>query len=177
VANKSHPAASEGEAEDTQHEDDYEHPPSFKYALQLTFAMLLHVLRRPHAKSITFREVDTEPVHVNFADVLVNGLETSADASIARAEHPMGGASRVFSRPFQEGIMNAQGLSGEGAKKEGTDRWVMLTSGCAPPLPEDWCIRGMEWVGRTVFERGLLEEWRGTSGRKMRFLKNPRAAM
>jgi hypothetical protein len=27
------------------------------------------------------------------------------------------------------------------------ERWIMLTSGCAPPLPEDWCLRGMEWVG------------------------------
>jgi protein SMG6 len=31
----------------------------------------------------------------------------------------------------------------------------MLTSGCAPPLPEDWCLRGMEWVGRNIFERGF----------------------
>ena len=31
----------------------------------------------------------------------------------------------------------------------------MLTSGCPPPLPEDWCIRGMEWVGRKVYERGF----------------------
>ena len=31
----------------------------------------------------------------------------------------------------------------------------MLTSGCAPPLPEDWCLRGMEWVGRKVLERGF----------------------
>jgi len=30
----------------------------------------------------------------------------------------------------------------------------MLTTGCAPPLAEDWCLRGMEWVGRRVFERG-----------------------
>ncbi|KAF8142152.1 hypothetical protein EV363DRAFT_1097922, partial [Boletus edulis] len=29
------------------------------------------------------------------------------------------------------------------------------TSGCAPPLPEDWCMHGMEWVGREVFERGF----------------------
>ena len=28
-----------------------------------------------------------------------------------------------------------------------------LTGGT--PLPEDWCIRGMEWVGRRVFERGF----------------------
>ena len=25
--------------------------------------------------------------------------------------------------------------------------WIMLTSGCAPLLPEDWCLGGMERVG------------------------------
>jgi len=31
-------------------------------------------------------------------------------------------------------------------------------TGCAPPLSEDRCLRGMEWVGRRVFERGYGEE-------------------
>jgi protein SMG6 len=35
------------------------------------------------------------------------------------------------------------------------EQWVMLTSGCPPPLKEDWCLRGMEWVGRKVYERGF----------------------
>jgi protein SMG6 len=26
---------------------------------------------------------------------------------------------------------------------------------CGPPLPEDWAARGMEWVGRRVYERGF----------------------
>jgi protein SMG6 len=30
----------------------------------------------------------------------------------------------------------------------------MLPSGCAPLLPRDWCLRGTEWVGGKVFERG-----------------------
>ena len=147
------PAASEGEAEDTQHEDDYEHPPSFKYALQLTFAMLLHVLRRPTRKASPFARLTLNP----YMSILLTFLSTVL-------RHPPTLALLERSIPWEElagffatvprGIMNAQGLSGEGAKKEGTDRWVMLTSGCAPPLPEDWCIRGMEWVGRKVFERG-----------------------
>lgn len=40
----------------------------------------------------------------------------------------------------------------------------MLTSGCAPPLPEDWCMRGMEWVGRKVFERGY---WKSGEDRRV----------
>ena len=43
------------------------------------------------------------------------------------------------------------------------ERWIMLTSGCAPPLPEDWCLRGMEWVGRKVFERGF---WKSGDDKK-----------
>lgn len=31
----------------------------------------------------------------------------------------------------------------------------MLTSGCAPPLVEDWCLCGMEWVDRKVYEHGF----------------------
>jgi hypothetical protein len=45
-----------------------------------------------------------------------------------------------------------------------TERWAMLTSNCAPPLPEDWCLRGMEWVGRKVYERGF---WKSGEERKM----------
>ena len=42
----------------------------------------------------------------------------------------------------------------QGLNKTGRERWIMLTSGCAPPLDEDWCLCDMEWVGRRVFERG-----------------------
>ncbi|KAF8445064.1 hypothetical protein L210DRAFT_532221 [Boletus edulis BED1] len=34
----------------------------------------------------------------------------------------------------------------------------MLTSGYAPPLPEDWCMRGMEYVGRKVCKRGYWKK-------------------
>ncbi|KAJ7257226.1 hypothetical protein B0H12DRAFT_1232663 [Mycena haematopus] len=31
----------------------------------------------------------------------------------------------------------------------------MLTTGCSPPLPEDWGLKGMEWVGRKVYQHGF----------------------
>ncbi|EIW70341.1 hypothetical protein TREMEDRAFT_29293 [Tremella mesenterica DSM 1558] len=41
-----------------------------------------------------------------------------------------------------------------------------------PPLPEDWLIRGSEWVGRRVFERGF---WKSKgSGRSSQGLVQPR---
>jgi hypothetical protein len=41
-------------------------------------------------------------------------------------------------------VMVSQGLNKMGEK----ERWIILMTGCAPPLPEDWCLHGMEWVGR-----------------------------
>ena len=40
----------------------------------------------------------------------------------------------------------------------------MLTSSCAPLLPENWCMRRMEWVGRKVFERGY---WKSAEDRRV----------
>lgn len=41
-----------------------------------------------------------------------------------------------------------------------------------PPLPEDWAVRGEEWVGRRVYERGF---WKGKgSGRGSGVMAQPR---
>jgi protein SMG6 len=60
-------------------------------------------------------------------------------------------------------IMVSQGLFGPRAPPVSGDRWPMLTSSVSPPLSEDWCMRGMEWVGRKVFERGY---WKSGDDRK-----------
>lgn len=39
----------------------------------------------------------------------------------------------------------------------------MITSGCTHPLTEDWCMRGMGWVERSVFERGY---WKGAEEKR-----------
>lgn len=49
--------------------------------------------------------------------------------------------------PWQSLVVFVDQLSGE-VKEESK-----LAVG--PPLPEDWTVRGMEWVGRRVFERGF----------------------
>lgn len=38
-------------------------------------------------------------------------------------------------------------------KEQQVESSQKLTGGT--PLPEDWCLRGMEWVGRRVYERGF----------------------
>ena len=63
-------------------------------------------------------------------------------------------------------VMISQGLTIDGngnVTSRPGEQWLMLTSGCTPPLPEDWCMRGMEWVGRKVFERGY---WKSGEERK-----------
>ena len=46
----------------------------------------------------------------------------------------------------------------------------MLTSRCTPPLDEDWCLRGMEWVGRRVFKRGYWKSGE-EKGKEIEILK------
>jgi hypothetical protein len=50
--------------------------------------------------------------------------------------------------------MVSQGLNKTGDRERSIILTTGLTTGCAPPLAEDRCLRGMEWVGRRVFERG-----------------------
>ena len=147
------PAVSEAGVEDTQHEDDYDRPPSFKYALQLTFAMLSHVLRRPTRKVSPFARSTLNPYLIVLLTFLSTVLRHPSTLAVLERSIPWEELAKFFAT-IPRGIMNSQGLSGEGAKKDSADRWAMLTSGSAPPLPEDWCLRGMEWVGRKVFERG-----------------------
>ena len=62
--------------------------------------------------------------------------------------------------------MMSQGLMSEPGKSSShrnVEQWVMLTSGCAPLLVEDWCLRRIEWVGCKVYERGF---WKSSEDRK-----------
>ena len=43
------------------------------------------------------------------------------------------------------------------------ERWAMLISGCTL-LPRTGAYRGMEWVGRRVFERGY---WKNEDEKKL----------
>ena len=38
-------------------------------------------------------------------------------------------------------------VSAEHNSLQHIEHWIMLTGGCAPLLPEDWCLGGMERVG------------------------------
>ncbi|KAG6829844.1 hypothetical protein H0H92_003287 [Tricholoma furcatifolium] len=153
--NQSSPQATEMPAAEAA---EREYPPSFKYALQLAFSMLSHVLEYPtRAKSQGFTRASLNPylsVTLTFLAIVLRNPQAS---KLLERSVPWEQLANFFAR-IPKAVMDKQGLLNGERKKETGARWAMLTSGTAPPLPEDWCIRGMEWVGRSVFERGY---WKG----------------
>ncbi|KXN82534.1 Telomerase-binding protein EST1A [Leucoagaricus sp. SymC.cos] len=129
-----------------------EDPPAFTYALQLTFAILSFVLRNPTRKATEFSRSSLNPYLTVLLTFLATILKHRPSLSLLERSIPWDDLAAFFvSIPRK--VMDSQGLFTH-INVPSDQRWVMLTSGCAPPLPEDWCMRGMEWVSRKVFERG-----------------------
>lgn len=132
--------------------DTPDYPPSFKFALQLTFAMLSHVLRHPTRQPTPYTRT-VNPYLTVILTFLTTVLKNPATLEILERSVPWEELAGFFATVPRK-IMSDQGLFAVPVKHD-VERWAMLTSGCAPPLAEDWCLRGMEWVGRKVFERGF----------------------
>ncbi|KAF8162971.1 hypothetical protein B0H34DRAFT_744517 [Crassisporium funariophilum] len=141
-----------------------EQPPAFKFALQLTFAMLSHVLKRPTRKASQYAVSTLNPYLPVLLTFLATVLKHRQTLEIMERSVPWADLATFFTTVPRK-IMISQGLMVAPGKPNNRnfERWVMLTSGCPPPLAEDWCLRGMEWVGRKVFERGY---WKSGEDRK-----------
>ncbi|KAJ7098134.1 hypothetical protein B0H15DRAFT_824243 [Mycena belliarum] len=140
------PAMSEAEAEPA------EAPAAFRYALQLLFAMLSHVLSRPTRKPSPFTRSTLNPYLTVVLTFLATVLKNRQTLDTMERSVPWDDLASFFAK-IPRHIMASQGLATARSSRE--ERWAMLTTGCAPPLPEDWCIRGMEWVGRKVYQQGF----------------------
>lgn len=126
-------------------------PQAFKYAIQLTLSMLSFVLRNPTRKASPFAEPSLNPYLTVLLTFLTTVCKHTETLAILERFIPWEDLATFFTT-IPKNIHISQGL--HVPAPTGSERWVMLTSGCAPPLAEDWCMRGMEWVGRKVFERG-----------------------
>jgi protein SMG6 len=126
--------------------------PAFKYALQLTFTMLSFVLRNPTRRATEFSQQSLNPYLPTILTFLSTVLKHPPSLALLERSIPWEDLAAFFST-IPRKVMESQGLFGI-VDVTPEQRWPMLTSGCAPPLPEDWCMRGMEWVSRKVFERG-----------------------
>lgn len=134
-------------------------PPMFKFATQFTFSMLSFVLHHPTRKASQFSRLSLNPYLTIMVTFLATVCKHTPTLSVLERSMPWEDLARFFSN-IPKRVLVAQGLL---VPVPGGERWSMLTSGCAPPLPEDWCMRGMEWVGRKVFERGY---WKSGEDRR-----------
>jgi hypothetical protein len=135
-------------------------PVSFKLALELAFSMLSFVLRNPTRKASHFSRSTLNPYLSVMLTFLATVAKHAGTLSLMERSIPWHDLSRFFAT-IPRDIFAAQGLD---TPTTGSERWAMLTSGCAPPLPEDWCLRGMEWISRKVFERGY---WKSGEERRV----------
>jgi hypothetical protein len=121
-------------------------PPTFTNALHLTFAILEFTFAHP------FRQQGLHQVLNPYLAILLTFI-----ATISR--NPIAGAPLAMYVPWRR---LAEFINSLGVEVSEETRLVI-----GVPLPEDWVIRGMEWVGRRVFERGFWKtktNSRGSNG-------------
>lgn len=109
-------------------------PPSFTNALHLTFSILEFTFAHP------YRQQGLHQVLNPYLAIMLTFI-----ATVFRI--PVAGASLVTYVPWRQLAEFVNSLGVEVSEE------TRLVNGV--PLPEDWMIRGMEWVGRRVFERGF----------------------
>jgi protein SMG6 len=117
-------------------------PIQLQYALQLAFSTLSFCLRHPLRRSSQFARPTLNP----YITILLTFVTT-----ILKQPGVLPILERSF--PWDDLITFLRTSSRRQLQKE-VDSQAKLTSGCAP-LPEDWCLRGMGWVGRRVYEHGF----------------------
>ena len=130
----------------TAKEQDEDMQPELPYALQLTIQLAMEMfsfcLRHPTRRASAFAKPTLNPYIIVMFTFLCTTLKQSSALALLEKYIPWEDIT-AFLSSAPRGLMDAEAVAGH-----------RLTSGCAP-LPEDWCLRGMEWIGRRVYERGF----------------------
>lgn len=121
--------------------DQAEHPLSFKFALQLAFQMFEYTLQTPFRTTAPFSRPSLNPYNTIMLTFLATVLKHPVVQRVLERAIPWDALAELFSTVPHSVLVQAEG-------------GIRLTSGCAP-MSEDWCLRGMEWGGRRVYERGF----------------------
>lgn len=126
---------------------DEELPPAFLLARRLAFQMLATVIGR----------VLAEPLMSAMPTAYVTGMVT-----LLYTAARMGGVYALFSPavPYEALLALSKALPEGLPELTEQDRTTFIQTaggkiGSVTPLPEDWAVRGMGWVGRRVYERGF----------------------
>jgi protein SMG6 len=120
-------------------EDEESLPLPFRHALRLSFSVLSFCLAQPVRRDSLGRAVINPYITIFLTFLSTIAKQPAALALVERAV-PWSALAAFFNT-----IPRKVDVRLDVAPK--------LTAG--GPLPEDWCLRGMEWVGRRVYERGF----------------------
>jgi protein SMG6 len=118
-------------------------PLPFTLALELTFAMLSHTLRKPKRKASPYAPSTVNPYPVIILTFLATVLKHGPTRDLLERAVPWKALATFLSAVPRMAM----------AQTEGGGPLLPLQG--AAPLPEDWCLRGMEWVGRRVYPAGF----------------------
>ncbi|KAJ3788582.1 hypothetical protein GGU10DRAFT_384891 [Lentinula aff. detonsa] len=131
-----------------------EPPTAFKLALELTFTMLRFVLLHPTRKPSHFSKSKLNPYLTALLTFISIMLKQQKTREILERSIPWDELAALYAVVPRNTVALA-GLSESSGQEE---RRAMLASGTSPPLPEDWFLRGMEWVGRKIYPQGYWKE-------------------
>ncbi|TIB71831.1 hypothetical protein E3Q23_03635 [Wallemia mellicola] len=129
----------------------------FEYAQELTFSIFNLLLNNPTS------ELPGSPLNPYITIVmtyLITILKQSTVLSLLEKKVPWIELSVFLSKLLPNKSTLDKGTKSNSNTPQGP-QLSRLVSGA--PLPEDWCLRGMEWVGRRVYERGFWKARTGTS--------------
>ncbi|KAJ3935434.1 MAG: hypothetical protein NXY57DRAFT_912951 [Lentinula lateritia] len=134
-------------------------PRAFKLAMEVTFTMLRFVLQHPSRKPSPFSESRINPyltVLLTFLSIMLKHQKTKEILERSLPWEELAAMLALVPR----NVMISEGLSPLNNSRE---RWAVLAINTVPS-PEDWCLRGMEWVVRRIFPHGY---WKGFEDRKV----------
>lgn len=136
-------------------------PLSFLHSLNLTCSLLCYTLEYPFLGNTD----SVNPYITILLTFLVTILKTLTPSPLLDTIHhqvPWRYFAVFLRQIIPEHVWHSQKLLQSPTYTfrhcEPRERWPMLTSSTAPALPEDWCLRGSEWVGRRVYERGFWQD-------------------
>ncbi|KAJ3493428.1 hypothetical protein NLJ89_g11022 [Agrocybe chaxingu] len=131
-------------------------PPAFKFALELTFAMLSHVLKRPTRKASQYSSSTLNPYLPVILTFLATVLKHKPTLELLERSIPWAELAAFFATVPRK-IMISQGLMSPPDRPNShrnVERWVMLTSGC-PPSPAGGLVYA--WYGSGEERKAELE--------------------
>jgi protein SMG6 len=121
---------------------------SFRLALDLTLTTLSYALRNPWRKANAFAQPSLNPYITVILTYLSTLFKHSSVLALMERSVPWDDLAAFFNTIPRSIVAAELELGAKG-----------LTHGCSA-LPEDWCLRGTEWM-RRVYERGY---WKPDAG-------------